>query len=93
MQILRMRIELNGMLVDIEREDQTVGGVSLRHVRVIFEGEEGGQCLGVADRATAFDLATDIARDTYGKRRSGAPACTNSMISDIADAVERVAGC
>ena len=93
MEYLGIKIGLNGKVIDIERDDQTVNGVVCRHVRVTVEGEEGASVMGVGDRATAFEMATDIARDTYGQRRSGAPKCTNSMISDIADAIERVAGC
>ena len=94
MQVLAMTVELNGKTFVLRRFNDPESGSPINMVEVTSPGEEGRMAYAVADRETCFEMATAIAREAYGKRRRGdGPDCTNSMVHDITDAVERVAGC
>ena len=45
------------------------------------------------DRESRYAKATEVAKVVYGTDRHGRPAATNSMIHDVMNEIERVAGC
>ncbi len=45
------------------------------------------------NRESRYAKATEVAKLVYGTDRHGRPAATNSMIHDVMNEIERVAGC
>jgi len=45
------------------------------------------------NRESRYAKATEVAKEVYGTDRHGRPAATNSMIHDVMNEIERVAGC
>ena len=45
------------------------------------------------DRESRYAKATEVAKVVYGTDRRGQAAATNSMIHDVLNEMERVAGC
>ena len=45
------------------------------------------------NRESRYAKATEVAKLVYGTDRHGRPAATNSMIHDVLNEMERVAGC
>ncbi|MBS0190542.1 MAG: hypothetical protein JSR52_05275 [Planctomycetes bacterium] len=45
------------------------------------------------DRDSRYAKATEVAKYVYGKDRRGQAAATNSMVHDVMNEIERVAGC
>ena len=45
------------------------------------------------DRDARYAKAVEVAKAVYGTDRRGRPAGTNSMIHDVLNEIERVAGC
>lgn len=46
-----------------------------------------------SDGEGRYALAYELARAIYGRSNDGRPNATNSMVHDILDEIERVAGC
>lgn len=44
-------------------------------------------------REARYEKARQVAGFVYGTDRQGRPAATNSMVHEVLDAIERVAGC
>ena len=45
------------------------------------------------DRDSRYAKATEVAKYVYGKDRRGQAAATNSMVHDVLNEIERIAGC
>lgn len=45
------------------------------------------------DRESRYAKATEVAKVVYGTDRRGRAAATNSMVHDVMNEMERVAGC
>ena len=45
------------------------------------------------NRESRYAKATEVAKYVYGKDRRGQAAATNSMVHDVMNEIERVAGC
>ncbi|MBX3316641.1 MAG: hypothetical protein KF902_07245 [Phycisphaeraceae bacterium] len=45
------------------------------------------------DRESRYAKATEVAKEVYGTDRRGRAAATNSMVHDVLNEMERVAGC
>lgn len=45
------------------------------------------------DRESRYAKAAEVAKVVYGTDRRGRPAATNSMVHDVLNEMERVAGC
>jgi hypothetical protein len=45
------------------------------------------------DRDSRYAKATDVAKEVYGTDRRGRAAATNSMVHEVLNEMERVAGC
>ena len=45
------------------------------------------------DRESRYAKATEVAKVVYGNDRRGQAAATNSMVHDVLNEMERVAGC
>lgn len=57
----------------------------------------GSECIAAFDRDEPREArhakALVVAAEVYGLDRKGRPAATNSMVHEVLDAIERVAGC
>lgn len=58
---------------------------------------EGKVCIAAfnrdEDRISRFAKAMEVAEAVYGTDRKGRPAATNSMIHDLLNEIDRIAGC
>ena len=72
-----------GATVSVERFKRAAG----KHDHVIAEvGRD-------EDRDTRYAKAVEVAKAVYGTDRRGRAAATNSMVHDVLNEIERVAGC
>ncbi|MBX3497765.1 MAG: hypothetical protein KF769_16140 [Parvibaculum sp.] len=72
-----------GATVSVERFTRAAG----KHDHVIAEvGRE-------EDRDARYAKAVEVAKAVYGTDRRGRAAATNSMVHDVLNEIERVAGC
>ncbi len=72
-----------GAVVTVERFSRSAG----KHDEVIAEVGRN------EDREARYAKACEVAKAILGTDRRGRPAGTNSMIHDVLNEIERVAGC
>jgi len=85
-------IEIQGteQNVRIERLEDAIGRTSAQ----VFVGNR--LVCEVAcdeDRDSRYAKAAEVAKVVYGTDRKGRPAATNSMVHEVMNEIERVAGC
>lgn len=71
-----------GATVSVERYTRREGKID----KVLAEFGRG------ESRESRYAKSAEVAKAVYGTDRQGRPAATNSMIHDVLDAIERVAG-
>ena len=58
---------------------------------------QGELCIAAFDRdeprETRYPKAVEVAKAVYGTDRKGRVAATNSMVHDVLNEIERIAGC
>lgn len=94
MQVIAMKIRIEGKVYGLERGEGA-------DVRIAWPDGTSTLHRGIECREDCYSLARQIAHAAYGTQtyrmardvKAARPACTNSMVYEITDAVERVAGC
>ena len=80
-------IEIEGVVENVRVERTFTGARALVNGRVLFEvGKD-------EPRESRFEKATKAAAFICGRDRQGRVNATNSMLHDVLDAIDRVAGC
>lgn len=83
----------NGRRICIRRP--TAEGIGPPQVEVRIDGGEWARTytLDHDPYPSDFEHAIEVARRVWGQDKKGRPACTNSMIHEIWDAMRNIAGC
>ena len=78
---------IEGVEGDVEIARTDAGALVTTGRRVICEA------LREEDREARYRKAREVAKTVCGTNRRGEPCATNSMVHEVMDAIDRVAGC
>lgn len=86
MPIIEERTDSRGAEVTIEQNTRHVGGAGRQDICIAHITRD-------EDRDARYAKAVEVAKVVSGTDRRGRAAATNSMVHDVLNEMERVAGC